>query len=99
MSQIISPDGWNDLNDATRDQYTSPFCFGFSSARTELLIGNGAVSDLSCRTIFYAEYGCIGRGADTSMRVPYLQKLNETQASIFLNISYIDGDQWLLPYQ
>ncbi|KAF3793362.1 putative pectinesterase 8 [Nymphaea thermarum] len=70
MPQIISPDGWSDLNDATRDQ-----------------------------TTFYAEYQCTGRGADTSLRVPYLQKLNETQASSFISISYIDGDQWLLPYQ
>ena len=38
---------------------------------------------------------CMGVGANTSMRVPYAQRLNDTQASLFLNASFIDGDQWL----
>ncbi|KAL7000687.1 putative pectinesterase 8 [Sarracenia purpurea var. burkii] len=49
-------------------------------------------------TIFYGEYMCAGAGANTSLRVPYAQKLNDTQASPFLNISFIDGDQWLQPF-
>ncbi|XP_058072132.1 probable pectinesterase 8 [Magnolia sinica] len=68
MSEIISPEGWNDLNDATRDQ-----------------------------TIFYGEYNCMGGGANLTMRVPYLQRLTDAQASPFLDVSYIDGDQWLKP--
>lgn len=51
------------------------------------------------RTVFYGEYKCIGEGANMTMRVPYTQGLNETQASPFLDISFIDGQQWLQPYQ
>ncbi|CBI34119.3 hypothetical protein VitviT2T_004276 [Vitis vinifera] len=50
------------------------------------------------QSIFYGEYMCKGPGANTSTRVPYAQKLNDTQASIFLNVSFIDADQWLQPY-
>ncbi|KVH88801.1 probable pectinesterase 8 [Cynara cardunculus var. scolymus] len=49
------------------------------------------------QSIFYGEYMCTGGGANTSMRVAYAQKLNDTQASLFLNASFIDGDQWLPP--
>lgn len=41
---------------------------------------------------------CEGAGADMTLRVPYAQRLNETQASPFLNVSFIDGDLWLQPY-
>ncbi|KAK8507745.1 hypothetical protein V6N13_140491 [Hibiscus sabdariffa] len=50
------------------------------------------------QTIFYGEYNCTGAGANMSGRVPYVQRLNDTQASIFLNTSFIDGDEWLLSY-
>lgn len=33
-----------------------------------------------------------------TMRAPYVQRLNDTQASLFLNTSFIDGDQWLQSY-
>ncbi|XP_056168463.1 probable pectinesterase 8 [Syzygium oleosum] len=47
------------------------------------------------QTIYYGEYNCSGAGANMSLRAPYVQRLNDTQASPFLNISFIDGDQWL----
>lgn len=31
------------------------------------------------------------------MRASYVQKLNDTQASPFLNVSFIDGNDWLQP--
>ncbi|GAV78244.1 Pectinesterase domain-containing protein, partial [Cephalotus follicularis] len=49
-------------------------------------------------TVFYGEYNCSGSGANMTMRVPYVQRLNDTQASLFLNVSFIDGDQWLQSY-
>ncbi|KAJ4705646.1 Pectinesterase [Melia azedarach] len=49
------------------------------------------------QTVFYGEYNCTGAGADMTFRAPYVQRLNDTQVSQFLNISFIDGDQWLQP--
>lgn len=54
---------------------------------------------LCCRSVFYGEYNCSGTGANMNMRASYVQRLNDPQASIFLNSSFIDGDQWLLPYK
>lgn len=50
-----------------------------------------------CRTIFYGEYNCSGAGANLTVRASYVQKLNDTQASPFLNVSFIDGNDWLQP--
>nr|XP_027115121.1 probable pectinesterase 8 [Coffea arabica] len=50
------------------------------------------------QTVFYGEYNCSGNGANTTLRVPYAQKLDDTQATPFLNISFMDGDRWLQPY-
>ncbi|KAK4488958.1 hypothetical protein RD792_004749 [Penstemon davidsonii] len=50
------------------------------------------------QTILYGEYNCTGDGANTTLRAPYAQKLNDTQASLFLNVSFIDADQWLQSY-
>ncbi|KAB2610816.1 pectinesterase 8 [Pyrus ussuriensis x Pyrus communis] len=47
------------------------------------------------QTIFYGEYNNSGAGANMSLRAPYVQKLNDTQASLFLNVSSIDGGDWL----
>ncbi|CAL2248940.1 unnamed protein product [Prunus armeniaca] len=47
------------------------------------------------QTIFYGEYNCSGAGANVTMRAPFVQKLNDTQASTFLNVSWIDGGDWL----
>ncbi|EYU34153.1 hypothetical protein MIMGU_mgv1a018901mg, partial [Erythranthe guttata] len=50
------------------------------------------------QTIFYGEYNCTGDGANTTLRAPYAQRLNDTQASLFLNVSFIDADLWLQSY-
>ncbi|KAI9153626.1 hypothetical protein LWI28_014208 [Acer negundo] len=45
--------------------------------------------------IFYGEYNCSGAGANMTMRAPYVQRLNDTLTSYFLNMSFIDAQQWL----
>ncbi|PIN11649.1 Pectinesterase [Handroanthus impetiginosus] len=50
------------------------------------------------QTIFYGEYNCTGDGANITLRAPYVLRLNDTQASPFLNVSFIDADQWLQPF-
>ncbi|GMI98896.1 hypothetical protein like AT2G47280 [Hibiscus trionum] len=49
----------------------------------------------------YVEHGCIGAGADTSGRVPWMTKLRTAQLNEFVNLSYIDKDGWIdkLPIQ
>ncbi|KAK2651221.1 hypothetical protein Ddye_018710 [Dipteronia dyeriana] len=48
--------------------------------------------------IFYGEYNCSGAGANMTMRAPYVQRLNDTLASYFVNMSFIDAQQWLQSY-
>ncbi|KAK1282052.1 putative pectinesterase 8 [Acorus calamus] len=50
------------------------------------------------QTIFYGEYKCSGPGSNTMMRASYVLMLNDTQASPFINVSYVDGDKWLQPF-
>ena len=59
---------------------------------------------LDCFTELYAgSYSmgntCVqGQGANLSARVTYEQKLNDTLAAPFLNLSFIEEDQWLESY-
>ncbi|CAI0374063.1 unnamed protein product [Linum tenue] len=47
-------------------------------------------------TAVFGEYRCMGRGADTSRRVPWSKtRLNFQQVKPFLDLRFIDGHQWL----
>lgn len=48
------------------------------------------------QTVFFGEYMCSGPGSNTSNRVNYTTVLNSTQAASLLDISYVDGLNWLL---
>ena len=39
----------------------------------------------------------MGSGASDSNRVNYSRQLKQDEAAPFMDISYIDGDDWLLP--
>ncbi|KAK8553873.1 hypothetical protein V6N12_030854 [Hibiscus sabdariffa] len=47
------------------------------------------------QTVFFAEYGCLGPGANYSRRASYGKQLMEYEADEYMNISYIDGEQWI----
>lgn len=38
----------------------------------------------------------MGSGANYTHRTSYARQLNESEAAPFLDISYVDGNQWLL---
>ncbi|KAK9058814.1 hypothetical protein SSX86_023657 [Deinandra increscens subsp. villosa] len=48
------------------------------------------------QTVFFGEYGCSGVGANTTFRVPYVKTLSKEEANSFMDISFIDGNEWLL---
>ncbi|EPS71019.1 pectinesterase, partial [Genlisea aurea] len=56
---------------------------------------NDPARDLS---VFYGEYNCSGFGANTTSRASFDRQLNDTEAAPFINASFIDADQWLVPY-
>lgn len=47
------------------------------------------------QTVYYGEYNCTGPGADSSKRVNWSHQLTDDEAALFLNISFVDGEQWL----
>ncbi|GLJ06788.1 hypothetical protein SUGI_0048200 [Cryptomeria japonica] len=47
------------------------------------------------QSVYYGEYKCTGSGSDRSKRVDWSHQLTDDEAALFLNISFIDGDQWL----
>ncbi|KAK1583270.1 hypothetical protein Q3G72_022361 [Acer saccharum] len=46
-------------------------------------------------TAEFGEYQCRGRGADTSNRVPWLKNFSYQQVQPFLDIRFINGQEWL----
>ncbi|KAK9099169.1 hypothetical protein Syun_026214 [Stephania yunnanensis] len=47
------------------------------------------------KTVFFAEAQNRGRGSWSRRRVPYAKRLNPSQAQPFLDINFVDGEQWL----
>ncbi|XP_071720267.1 probable pectinesterase 15 [Rutidosis leptorrhynchoides] len=47
------------------------------------------------QTIFFGEYGCSGPGANTTYRVSYGRQLSVEEATQYMDISFIDGNDWL----
>ncbi|KAF5192023.1 Pectinesterase qrt1 [Thalictrum thalictroides] len=50
-------------------------------------------------TVFFGEFECAGPGANYTSRVTYSKQLSLSEATSFLDITYIDGNKWLLPNQ
>ncbi|XP_059290499.1 probable pectinesterase 15 isoform X1 [Lycium ferocissimum] len=48
------------------------------------------------QTVFFGEYECYGPGANYTFRVPYGKQLKQNEATPFMDISFIDGQEWLL---
>ncbi|XVE80517.1 hypothetical protein DITRI_Ditri14bG0146500 [Diplodiscus trichospermus] len=47
------------------------------------------------KTAVFGEFQCWGAGANTSGRVPWSKKLSYQEAKPFLDMKFIDGEQWL----
>ncbi|KAK6229844.1 Pectinesterase [Theobroma cacao] len=47
------------------------------------------------KTAVFGEFQCRGTGADTRARVPWSKKLSYQEAKPFLDMKFIDGEQWL----
>ncbi|XP_041027655.1 probable pectinesterase 15 [Juglans microcarpa x Juglans regia] len=48
--------------------------------------------------VFFGEYQCLGRGANYTYRASYGKQLDQSEAAPYMDISYINGDEWLLIY-
>ncbi|PIA54926.1 hypothetical protein AQUCO_00901081v1 [Aquilegia coerulea] len=49
------------------------------------------------QTVFFGEYACIGPGSNYTHRVSYGKQLTHSEVTPFMDISYIEGNQWLIP--
>ncbi|XP_031483592.1 putative pectinesterase 14 isoform X2 [Nymphaea colorata] len=49
------------------------------------------------QAVLFGEFECMGPGANSSMRVAYSKQLSECEAVPFMDISFIDGDEWAFP--
>ncbi|CAL0309910.1 unnamed protein product [Lupinus luteus] len=50
------------------------------------------------QSVYFGEYNCVGSGANYTSRVSYAKQLTDYEAIPYMNISYIDGTDWLLNY-
>ncbi|XP_050216806.1 pectinesterase QRT1 [Mercurialis annua] len=47
------------------------------------------------KTVFFGEYECSGRGAETGGRVPWSKTFSYEEVRPFLDMQFIKGDEWL----
>lgn len=45
-----------------------------------------------------AEFNCTGPGSDLARRVPWSQRFTMNEASKYLTIDFINGNEWLPAY-
>ena len=50
-----------------------------------------------CRTVFFGEYECFGPGSNYTYRVSYGKQLGQSEAASYMDVAYIDGNEWLIP--
>ncbi|XP_010098841.2 probable pectinesterase 15 [Morus notabilis] len=48
------------------------------------------------QSVFFGEYECEGPGANYTYRASYSKQLQQSEAESFMDISYINGNDWLL---
>lgn len=51
----------------------------------------------ACRTVLFGQYDCEGPGANATMRVAYSKEFDQCEAAPFMDISFIDANDWVLP--
>ncbi|XP_059669782.1 probable pectinesterase 15 [Cornus florida] len=47
------------------------------------------------QTVFFGEYDCVGPGANYAYRVSYGKQLKQSEAAPYMDVGYIDGNDWL----
>ncbi|KAL4605660.1 hypothetical protein ACB092_09G046700 [Castanea dentata] len=47
------------------------------------------------QTVFFREYQCLGPGANYTNRTSYGKQLEQSEATFYMDITYINGDEWL----
>jgi hypothetical protein len=46
--------------------------------------------------VFFGEYQCLGPGANYTYRASYGKQLGQSEAAPYMDITYINGDEWLI---